>query len=138
MSDKPYYMLTPVCEYMGVAFCERNGDVPKTYQGKEYTTDGKTYIIRGEPNEDGELFCYIIDTEIEAKELVEKLSPADRHECMGYLDVFTKVLHLSQEEAEERRSRCPYGWEWSDEESQFVRAEKGKVESGKTRINPKI
>lgn len=138
MSDpKTTYMLTPVCEYLGVAFCERNGDVPKTYQGTEYTTDGFTYIIRREGHTEEGLACHILDTEEEARDMVASMSEEQRAECMSYREVFTKVLGRSREEAEERYKRQPYGWEWSDEEGQFVRAEKGRVESGKTRINPR-
>jgi hypothetical protein len=41
---------TPVAEYRGVAILEQGGDQRTVWQGREYLTDGKTYIwiLKGE------------------------------------------------------------------------------------------
>jgi hypothetical protein len=38
-------LLTPIAEYRGVCVLERGGDVRAIWQGREYTTDGSSYVM---------------------------------------------------------------------------------------------
>lgn len=65
--------LAAVAEYMGIAICEREGDVPSVWKGIPYHTDGKVYLVSWESADRDILQLMGLPDERTAKEFIEAL-----------------------------------------------------------------
>jgi hypothetical protein len=74
-------LLAPVAEYKGIAIVERAGAIRASWRGKEYFTDGLSYLM-GRPK-DGERVTLIgLPNEFVCKQFIDERSADElRHFC---------------------------------------------------------
>lgn len=121
----PQTLLSPIAEYRGVCIIERNGDVPREWNGVKYTTDGKVYLALDlkDPDHPG-LMAY--ENERKIKELLDQLSDYERSKFYSLKRFWGECLRQPS------RTDAVPEYEWDDAQGRFVTA-KG-VKDGMRRI----
>jgi len=116
-SRDEFVLLAPVAEYRGVALIERPGNQRTVWEGREYYTDGRIYVMRRSPVEG---YCELVGlpSEAIAKAFLDEQCEYELGQFYSFVEL-EEVIGVAEEI---RRIHSELEWKWDEKQQVFVEA----------------